>query len=55
MNYGRTNDSYLVYPDLVAAGVKILVFSGNVDAAVPFTDTLRWIEMLDFDIDEPWR
>lgn len=36
-------------------GIRIVVFSGNTDGAVPTTDTIRWLEMLNLDIDEPWR
>lgn len=43
-----------MYPALLDGGVKVLVYSGNTDAAVPFTDTLRWIIMLDLEIEEKW-
>jgi len=34
---------------------KILIFSGDVDSAVPFTGTLRWIECLGRPVVQDWR
>jgi serine carboxypeptidase-like clade 2 len=55
----NSNASEWIYPYLIRAGLKILVYSGDVDANVPITGTLRWIErMKDVEgipVVEPWR
>ncbi|KAM3127526.1 hypothetical protein pb186bvf_020358 [Paramecium bursaria] len=38
--------SYYLYPELIKAGLKILIFSGDVDAQVPITGTIGWIDRL---------
>ena len=39
--------SFWAYPDLIAAGLKIMIYSGDVDGSVPFIGTRKWISMLD--------
>jgi serine carboxypeptidase-like clade 2 len=35
--------------------MKMLVFSGDVDAIVPVIGTRRWINKLELDVKEAWR
>lgn len=36
--------SYYIYPILIKAGLKVLVYSGDADAIVPITGTVAWIK-----------
>jgi len=47
--------SYFLYKDLIASGIKILIYSGDTDAAVPFNGTQKWIKNLNLDIISKWR
>ena len=47
--------SYYLYPKLIAAGIKIMVFSGDTDMAVPFNGSQRRIDSLKLEIMSPWR
>ena len=38
--------SYYLYPNLLKSGLKIWIYSGDVDANVPITGTLTWITQL---------
>lgn len=53
------NSSYWLYPILIKEGLRIWHYSGDVDADVPITGTLKWIDRLreDFGLPviEPWR
>lgn len=43
-SYKRDNrGSLYLYPKLLRAGIRVLKFSGDVDAIVPITGTLYWI------------
>lgn len=48
-----------IYPILIKAGLRVWVYSGDNDANVPITGTLRWIELMKdvqgYPIIEPWR
>ncbi|PRW44859.1 Serine carboxypeptidase 24 isoform B [Chlorella sorokiniana] len=44
-----------LYRELIDAGLKILVYSGDVDAIVPVIGTRNWIRELDLPITKPWR
>jgi len=47
LNYTSTpGESIQFYPDLLASGLKILVYSGDTDSAVPVTGTRAWINDL---------
>jgi carboxypeptidase C (cathepsin A) len=47
INYtANSNASFYTYPFLIAFNMKILIYSGDVDAAVPFTGTRQWIANL---------
>lgn len=60
VNYSRQDllSSMLpTYNKLIKAGVKILVFSGDVDGIVPFTGTRNWLGVLNRQVKEdqrPW-
>ena len=47
--------SFFLYKDLIASKIKILIYSGDTDGAVPFTGTRKWIKNLNLDIKEKWR
>jgi serine carboxypeptidase-like clade 2 len=44
-----------VYQSLLTSGIKILVYSGDVDGIVPITGTRFWLEQLNLEITEAWR
>lgn len=47
--------SYYTYPNLINAGLNILIYSGDVDGAVPTIGTRMWIRNLNLGILEPYR
>jgi carboxypeptidase C (cathepsin A) len=50
-----TYGSYYLYKPLIEQGVRILIYSGDSDGAVPFNGTERWIANLGLNINKPWR
>jgi len=44
-----------VYQKLLQSGIKMLVYSGDVDGIVPITGTRMWLNALNLPITEPWR
>lgn len=53
------NASYWIYPILMKEKLRIWIYSGDVDADVPITGTLRWIEKFKEEyglpVIDPWR
>lgn len=51
--------SYWIYPTLMKAGYRLWVYSGDIDANVPITGTIRWLSRLreefELPVMEPWR
>ncbi len=47
--------SLYIYPTLIQAKLKILIFSGDTDGAVPINGTMKWIYNLNLPIAKPWR
>ena len=47
--------SIWVYPTLLKEGIRILVYSGDTDAIVPFNGNQAWIKNLKLEIEKPWR
>ena len=51
--------SEYLYPQLIKAGLRVWVYSGDIDANVPILGTLHWIELMkDLEglyVMEPWR
>lgn len=47
--------SYYTYPDLINAGLDILIYSGDTDGAVPLIGTQDWIRNLNLEILETYR
>jgi serine carboxypeptidase-like clade 1 len=47
--------SYFLYQDLIKSGIKIMKYSGDTDAAVPFTGTRKWIYNLKLETLKKWR
>lgn len=43
------------YRRLLRSGIKMLVYSGDIDAIVPLTGSRRWTAGLKLDTIEPWR
>jgi serine carboxypeptidase-like clade 2 len=57
-NYGdETADIALLFPEFFtkAPNWRLLVVSGDADAAVPFIGTERWIQCLGRPDKKPWR
>lgn len=55
----NSNASIWIYPHLIKAGLRIWIYSGDVDANVPITGTLNWINLMKdvegIPVVEPWR
>lgn len=55
-NYHYQNEaSEWIYKVLKGAGIRMFHYSGDTDGAVPTAGTKRWIQDLDWDIEETWR
>jgi len=51
LNYQTTVPNVIpIYRELIKAGRKVLVYSGNTDACVPYTGTQNWISSLNLPI-----
>lgn len=44
-----------LYEELIDMGLRILVYSGDIDAIVPIIGTRRWLETLNLEEENPWR
>lgn len=44
-----------VYDKLLKSGIKMLLYTGDVDAIVPIIGTRKWIRDLDLKVEEAWR
>lgn len=53
-NATRPNLPRDLYPRLVA-NMKVVIYNGDVDACVPYTDNAHWTENMGFPVLEPWR
>ena len=54
--YNRTTiGSIWTYPTLIKEKLKILIYSGDTDLAVPFNGNLLWIRDLKLKTEEAWR
>lgn len=42
----EANASYWIYPELIKENIRVWVYSGDVDADVPITGTVRWLKMI---------
>jgi len=47
--------SYYVYPHLINSGLKILVYSGDVDGSVPTIGTRKWLAKLNLPLKNEFR
>jgi len=55
IKYNKTVDSLLgLYPTLIKA-YKVLVYSGDVDACVPYNGSEEWTRNLGLPVSEAWR
>jgi len=43
-----------LYPKLIKEEVRIWIYSGDTDGAVPVNDTIRWIENLKLPVEKEW-
>lgn len=60
MNIGpgkNEHNTYAIYQQLLRAGKRILVYSGDVDNCLPWTGSLQWVELLGASLmpQETWR
>ena len=46
--------SIWIYPELLGK-IRIMIFSGDTDLAVPYNGNQAWIKNLKLDIKKPWR
>jgi len=54
--YQRSKEaSFFLYPKLIDSKLKILIFSGDTDAAVPVNGTQKWISNLNLEVKSKWR
>ena len=54
--YKRLNaGSIWTYPTLIEEGIRILIYSGDTDLAVPYNGNQLWIRDLKLNIIKPWR
>ena len=47
--------SIWAYPTILSSGIRVLIFSGDTDMAVPFNGNQAWINNLKLEIEKPWR
>ena len=47
--------SIWAYPTILSSGIKVLIFCGDTDMAVPFNGNQAWINNLKLEIEKPWR
>ena len=47
--------SIWTYPTLLSSGLRILIYSGDTDMAVPFSGNQAWIHNLKLETVKPWR
>ncbi len=43
-----------LYPRLVSR-LKVVIYNGDMDACVPYTDNAAWTESMDYNIKKPWH
>jgi len=58
VDYSRTDLLHSMLPTyqaLVKSGLSILVYSGDVDAVVPYTGTRQWVDSMNLNVVEAWR
>lgn len=53
-NIGKKG-SYYIYPTLLENKIRILIYSGDTDGAVPVNSTQKWISNLGLEVIKPWR
>jgi carboxypeptidase C (cathepsin A) len=53
--YAGVKGSYYLYQPLIESGLRILIYSGDTDAAVPVNGTRKWISNLGLPVEKPWR
>ena len=53
--YKRQNKgSIWAYPTLIESGIRILIYSGDTDMAVPYNGNQRWIDNLNLEVEKDW-
>lgn len=56
-DYTRTevDERVDVYPVIVQAGVRVIIYNGEADACVPYLDNEAWTESLGYPVTSPWH
>jgi carboxypeptidase C (cathepsin A) len=52
--YSGNLGSFHLYPKLIDENIKIWIYSGDLDAVVPYNGTIDWIERLNLTVKEKW-
>ena len=47
--------SIWAYPNIIKAGVRVLIYNGDTDMSVPFNGNQAWIKNLGLEIEKPWK
>ena len=47
--------SIWAYPNIINSGVRILIYSGDTDMAVPYNGNQAWIKNLGLEVEKPWK
>jgi serine carboxypeptidase-like clade 2 len=56
LNYNRDTSTVLpIYRNLIAKNLKVLIYSGDADGAVPFIGSELWTTSLGLPLNDLWR
>ena len=47
--------SIWAYPNIIKAGIRVLIYNGDTDMSVPFNGNQAWIHNLGLEIEKPWQ
>jgi carboxypeptidase C (cathepsin A) len=56
-NYDRTmaDERLQIYPSIVNAGVRVVIYNGDADACVPLIDSAWWTASMNYTVVNPWH
>jgi len=43
------------FPKFIKNGLRVLIYSGDVDSCIPYIGTEQWVRALGYKITQPWR